>query len=89
MRNRLEDLGKISILVETLMENKLFILFDCRTKDSLEFFRNLTIQEQDELIKSLADSIENVQLVLYRIQEIAEGTAPTDDGYFKYSEYTD
>lgn len=84
MRNRLEDLGKICILLENLMEKELFKAFDCRSKDSIEYFRNLPPEVQDELIRSLAYGIENVQSDLYRIQEIAEGTTPTDDCHFGY-----
>lgn len=76
MRNRLEDLGRIYERVKSLTDHDLFDEEQRprRPKDSIEWFRAKTDEEQDDLIELMFYRIEAVHNELYEIWSIADST---------------
>jgi hypothetical protein len=76
MRQRVEDLGRLAVLIKNLLDHKLFDE-DClprRPKDYWVWFSELSEDRKADVINSWVYGIENLQEKLYEILEIAEGT---------------
>lgn len=74
MRNRLEDLGRLLVLIEQLTDDELFDNLPWRRpKDAIESFSALTPERQADFIHSLAYRITDFHEKLVMLWEIAAG----------------
>lgn len=76
MRQRVEDLGKIAVLLDAILkqeiwENKFAIA--CRNKDFVEVFKTLDEETQDEFLNSMVYQLEDLREKIYECREIAYG----------------
>lgn len=71
MRQRVEDLGRLSLLLRNLMEHELFTdedrLGPRRPKDSSEWFERKSDEEKDEVVSSWVYGIEAIGEKLYEM----------------------
>ena len=82
MRNRLEDLGRLAVMIDNLLEHALFedyTLRPHRPKDYDEWFDAKTEDQKDEIIRAWAYGIESIRNKLYDMLSIAQGTDPLND----------
>ena len=73
MRQRVEDLGRICVLIDNLLDHELFEERPRRNKDYSEWFSEQSEEVRDEIIHNLVYRIDSVRDKLYEMQEIAEG----------------
>jgi len=77
MRHRLEDLGRLAVLIDNLLEHNLFedyALRPHRAKDYDEWFDSKTEDEKDDIIRAWVYGIESIRDKLYDMLSIAQGT---------------
>lgn len=77
MRQRVEDLGRLSVLIRNLLDHELFedgILQPRRPKDYAEWFESKTNEQKDDTLRAWAYGIENINNELHEMLAIAEGT---------------
>ena len=73
MRERVEDLGRILVLVENILKDELFETRPCRNKDYYEWFSELTEEKREDILDKTISSISWIEEKLHEIEEIAEG----------------
>ncbi len=76
MRQRVEDLGRIFVMVDNILDSGMFEKWDemnCRCKDLCDRFQEMTEDEKDKFIHSYGYDIEALSDELYKIREIAMG----------------
>jgi hypothetical protein len=76
MRQRVEDLGRLAVLINNLLDHHLFDenLLPSRSKDYWEWFSELSEDKKDEVLRSWAYGITDLKEKLYDMLAIAEGT---------------
>lgn len=81
MRSRLEDLGRLAVLIENLLDHDLFKeeYHPRRPKDYDEWFASKTEDQRDEILRSWVYGIQSVSEKLYDMLSIANGTDPLND----------
>lgn len=75
MRQRVEDLGRLAVLLEHLLDHQLFNeeFLPHRPKDYDEWFEQLSEDKKDEVLRSWVYGIENLKDQLYEMLAIAKG----------------
>ena len=75
MRQRVEDLGRLAVLIRDLIDHKLFDeeSLPHRPKDNWEWFNSLPENRKEDVLHSWVYGIENLKEKLYEILEIARG----------------
>lgn len=73
MRNRLEDLGRILVLVDQLIDEVDDQDYPYRPKDCLEWFDNLDEKEQGLFVHNACYLRETILEKLYEVLAIAKG----------------
>lgn len=75
MRHRIEDLGRLSVLIQVLLEHDLFnkALLPSRSKDYPIWFSEMSEDEKDETVRFFVYGIEEAREQLCCMLEIAEG----------------
>lgn len=75
MRERLEDLGRIAVKIENLLEVDLFDedIRPIRPKDVFSWFSSLDEEGKDKALRRWAYGVEDVSNALYEILAIANG----------------
>ena len=74
MRKRIEDLGRICVMIDDILDLDVWDLYSGRKKDFTEYFEDLCEQDRDDLLHNLIYGLEGVKDKLYKVSEIAEGT---------------
>lgn len=75
MRERIEDLGRISVMVSNLCETEIFELLGNRAKYACDmFFDERTDEQREEIIHKMAYGLEELHSKLYECLSIANGT---------------
>lgn len=74
MRERVEDLGRISVMIDELLKRDIWDLYQGRNKDFADIFRTLHEEKQDDMLHNLIYGISDLKEKLYEISSIAEGT---------------
>ncbi len=76
MRQRIEDLGRLAILLQNLLDHQLFDEHHLtnRPKHYLEWFDQLSKDKKDEIVRSWAYGIDDLRGKIYDLLAIAEGT---------------
>ena len=73
MRHRLEDLGRISVMIRSLIDELEDLDKPRRAKDSQDWFASKTDEQKAEIIRNWCYASENHMNELYEILQIAEG----------------
>ncbi len=75
MRHRVEDLGRIAVLIRLLFDETIFSRehLPCRTKDYYEWFHLLDEERKKEALHAWVYGIVDIMEGLYNILDIAEG----------------
>jgi len=76
MRQRVEDLGKIAVLLDAILEQEIWenrCAIACRNKDFVEVFKTLDEETQDEFLHSIVYQLEELREKIYECREIAYG----------------
>ena len=73
MRDRLEDIGRILILLENALNLDIFDEFPCRNKDFVEWVEELSEEKREEVLHPIPYKIQELQEKLYEMREIASG----------------
>lgn len=82
MRHRLEDLGRLTVMIDNLLEHELFdglSLRPGRPKDYDEWFNSKTEDQKDDIIRAWVYGIESIRDKLCDMLSIAQGTDPLND----------
>lgn len=90
MRHRLEDLGRLAVLIDNLLEHKLFNdpnLRPDRPKDYREWFESKTKDQKDDILRAWAYGIESVRDKILDLWSIARGTDPLNDQVDEVGKY--
>lgn len=74
MRERVEDLGRISVMVDHLLNLEIWDMYYGRKKDFIDFFRELEGEKQDDFLHNLIYGLDGMKEKLHEISSIAEGT---------------
>lgn len=76
MRHRLEDLGRLALMVHHLLDDEIFDELNCprRPKDYEDWWMSMTEEQRDDMLVKWIYGIERIRLYLYEILEVAEGT---------------
>lgn len=76
MRQRVEDLGRLAVMLHNLLDHKLFDEdhLPSRPKDYWEWFSELSDDRKDEILRSWVYGIDDIKNNIYEMLSIAEGT---------------
>jgi len=72
MRNRLEDLGRLAVLLRNAVEMEIFEEFPCRNKDFTSWLEELSAEKREEVLHPIPYRIYELQEKLYDMLSIAE-----------------
>lgn len=73
MRERVEDLGRISVMIDMMLEAELWDIYAGRNKDFTDYFGGLDQEKQDDLLHNLIYGLSHVKDKLYEVASIADG----------------
>lgn len=73
-RERIEDLGRLAVMIHNLIEKIDEVDKPRRPKDCHEWYESKTQDQKDDVINSYCYLLENLQQHLYKLLAIAEGT---------------
>lgn len=76
MRERVEDLGKISVMLKNIIDSELLEEANrpWRPKDANEWFEQKTDEQKEDFIHDLSYRLQELEFTLYEILSISEGT---------------
>ena len=74
MRQRVEDLGRIAVLIDNILKEDLWDLYQGRNKDFVEIFNAMPEEKRDDLLHNLIYGISGIKEKIYEIGSIADGT---------------
>ena len=72
-RVRVEDLGRIAVLLDNLLEQELFQERRVRAKDFSDWFNTREEDHKEEIVRGFAYGIDSILEDIYKIREIAYG----------------
>lgn len=73
MRQRIEDLGRIYVMIHDLLDLDVLEEHHCRKKDYYEWFLTQTDEQRCDIIDKFVYGLENLKFKLYDILSIAGG----------------
>jgi hypothetical protein len=73
MRERIEDLGRIAVLTDIILDLDFWDTYHGRNKDFVDHFRTLSEGMQDDLLHNLIYGIDGLKDKILNINSIAEG----------------
>lgn len=75
MKHRLEDLGKISVMIDCLLEilEEFEEVYPGRNKDFVDWFDEQDEEKKETVLHKLVYDRESIKERLYKISEIADG----------------
>lgn len=79
MRERVEDLGRIAVMIEVLLDDDHLDDQGIRPKDFVDHFRGLSEEDQDNALRCWAYSLQGIRHGLSDIREIALGQDTLND----------
>lgn len=72
-RNRLEDIGRIMVLIDNLIENPVFEMYEGRAKDFIDYFESMEHEKRIDFADDMYRGLRNVHEKLYDIYTICKG----------------
>lgn len=78
-RERVEDLGRISVMIRSLIKEIEMLDKPYRPKDSEEWFESKSLEQKEHIIRSWCYAREDNLEKLYELLAIAEGTDELND----------
>lgn len=75
-RERIEDLGRISVLSDDLSNHEVFEIYTGRRKDIHEYWASLDSEQKDDFLHNMAYGLNDVHEKLLKIWEISTGEDP-------------
>jgi len=81
MRERIEDLGRLAVLLRNLLDHRIFEsdFVPGRRKDYGEWFAQLSEDKKDDVLHEWVYGIDDIKDKLYEMLDIAEGTDPLNE----------
>jgi hypothetical protein len=73
MRQRIEDLGRLSVMLKTLAQHDIFDDRPCRNKDYLGWFSQQPEEKRDDIIRTWVYQLDELNEKLWEMVEIADG----------------
>lgn len=73
MRQRIEDLGRIAVMLDKIIDSDLFSFYQGRQKDFVDHFETLSKEDQDEMLHKMIYGIAGLSEDLHKVYEIAMG----------------
>lgn len=73
MRQRVEDLGRLAVILDDILDMDLFAERSFRNKDYLDHLASLSEQNRDDVLHAIPYKIDEVKEKLYEALEIAKG----------------
>ena len=73
MRHRIEDLGRLLILLKNVLESPLFSENRCKDRDFPEWFSKQSTEGQEVILTNLVHDINQIEDKLIAMLDIAEG----------------
>lgn len=74
MRERVEDLGRLCVMIEKLLKSDFFNLIPCRDKEFVDTFLEMEEEKREDLLHSIAYGISGVRDELYDMLCISKAT---------------
>lgn len=74
MRKRVEDLGRICVMIDQIFDFGVWDLYQGRKKDFVDDFSEMDEEKQDHLLHSFIYGLDEIKEKLSEISSIAEGT---------------
>jgi hypothetical protein len=74
MRKRIEDLGRIAVMINNVLDLEVWDCYFGRRKDFIDHFRGLDEEKQDTLLHKLIYGLDELKDKLCEISSVAEGT---------------
>jgi len=72
MRNRLEDLGRLSVMLRNATEMEIFEDRPCRNKEFTEWVEGLSEEAREDYLHGIPYKLDELQNKLYDMLSIAE-----------------
>lgn len=73
MRQRIEDLGRLAVMLKELAQHEIFNDRPCRNKDYCDWFSKQSEEQRDDIIHSWVYQLDSLNEKLWEMVEIAEG----------------
>lgn len=73
MRERVEDLGRIAVMIDVLLDAELWEFYGGRNKDFEDYFEQQTDEKKSDLLHKMIYGLSYVKDKLYDISAIADG----------------
>ena len=73
MRQRVEDLGRLSVMIDDILELPVWELFHGRNKDFVEYFESLEQEKQWDLLHDFIYGLDRLKDELHECLSIAKG----------------
>jgi hypothetical protein len=74
MRQRIEDLGRLTAMLNTLLDHPLFEDRPFRNKEFLDWLAEQSEEKRDDFLHQIPYRIDDIRDELYKLLEISEGT---------------
>lgn len=72
-KERIEDLGRIAVLMDNLVDHPLFVEERMAAKNFPSWFMEQDSEKQELVLRSFAYGLEAIEEALYNIRDIAKG----------------
>jgi hypothetical protein len=74
MRQRIEDLGRIAVMIDQILDHEVFGIYQGRNKDFTDFISGMPPEKSDDMLDKLIYGLSDIKEKLCDISSIAEGT---------------
>ena len=81
MRSRIEDLGRIAVMLDNILELEFWDAYSGRRKDFMEYFYALGVEQQQDLLHTLIYGMETAKEKIYEVSAVAWGTDSFNDPF--------
>lgn len=78
-RERVEDLGRLAVMIKDLLDHEAFGKAPWRPKDVCQWFEDQTEENRQATLRLWAYGFEAIKFKLYDLLSIAEGTDPLNE----------
>jgi hypothetical protein len=79
MRERVEDLGRIAVMIEGILDEEIFEIYSGRAKDFYEWFSSENSDRKADILYKIGYGLRNLSEKLHEVQAIAFGLDDMND----------